>query len=137
MSDPFVDTDVLIRLLTGDDVVKQQAARSLFVQVEAGELVLLAPDTVIADAVFVLSSRVTYNLPRAEVRDLLSALLRLPGFRVDNRQTLLLALDLFAASNVDFGDAMIAASMSEAGSERLYSFDRDFDQFFRISRLEP
>ncbi len=56
MSDPFVDTDVIIRLLSGDDVVKQQAARDLFEAVEAGSLTIRTPDTAIADAVFVLSS---------------------------------------------------------------------------------
>jgi len=131
--DPFVDTDVLIRLLTGDDVAKQQAARRLFIQVEAGELVLQAPDTVIADAVFVLSSRVTYDLPRAEIRELLSTLLRLPNFRVDNRQTLLSALDPYASGNLDFGDAMIAASMLNTGTDQLYSYDRDFDRLPCVS----
>jgi len=27
---PFVDTDVIVRLITGDDPIKQQAARALF-----------------------------------------------------------------------------------------------------------
>ena len=56
-ADPFVDTDVILRLLTGDDPTKQQAARVLFEQVEKGVLTLAAPDTVIADAVFVLASK--------------------------------------------------------------------------------
>jgi predicted nucleic acid-binding protein len=55
MAHPYVDTDVIIRLLTGDDVVKHEAARGLFEQVEQGSLTLAAPDAVIADAVFVLS----------------------------------------------------------------------------------
>ena len=73
MSDPFVDTDVLIRLLTGDDPAKQAASSALFERVQSGELTLVAPDTVIADAVYVLSSRRLYNLPRLEVQELLSA----------------------------------------------------------------
>lgn len=55
MALPFVDTDVLIRLLTGDDPAKQAQAADLFEQVERGELQLAAPNTVIADAVYVLS----------------------------------------------------------------------------------
>ena len=55
MADPFVDTDVLIRLLTGDDLDKQARAATLFEQVEAGTLSVAAPDTVIADAVYVLA----------------------------------------------------------------------------------
>lgn len=137
MSDPFVDTDVLIRLLTGDDPVKQAAATGLFERVEAGELTLLAPDTVIADAVFVLSSRRLYNLPRQEVQQLLTTLVRLPRFRVRNRRALLRALEIYGGSNLDFGDALIVAAMHEAGSEAVFSFDRDFDRLPGISRIEP
>ena len=38
MGDPFIDTDVVIRLLIGDDIEKQSKARDLFLQVEAGRL---------------------------------------------------------------------------------------------------
>ncbi len=51
MTQPFIDTDVIIRFLTGDDPEKQAAASSLFEQVEQGLLTIAAPDTVIADAV--------------------------------------------------------------------------------------
>lgn len=59
MADAYVDTDVLIRLLTGDDLAKQAAAAALFERVERGELTLAAPDTVIGDAVYVLRSAST------------------------------------------------------------------------------
>jgi predicted nucleic acid-binding protein len=137
MSDPFVDTDVIIRLLTGDDPAKQLAAKNLFTRVQGGELSLLAPDTVIADAVFVLSSRRLYNLPRAEIQAMLTALLRLPRFRVSNRRTVIEALELYAATSLDFRDAFIAASMRRARSEALYSYDRGFDRLTDVARLEP
>jgi len=137
MSDAYVDTDVLIRLLTGDDQGKQRAAAALFEDVEHGARTLVAPDTVIADAVFVLSSPRIYNRPRTEVRDLLEVLVRLPGFRVDNKAVVLEALDLFATSNLDFGDAMIVAGMRRDGTAVLYSYDRDFDRFPDLLRTEP
>lgn len=137
MSQPYVDTDVLIRLLTGDDPAKQSAARALFERVESGELSLRAPDTVFADAVYVLSSRVTYRKSREEVHDLLLPLLRLPGFRVQNRRTLLRALRIYADTNIDFGDAMVAAAAEGARARIVYSYDRDFDRFPRFSRQEP
>ncbi|MBM4418991.1 MAG: type II toxin-antitoxin system VapC family toxin [Chloroflexi bacterium] len=36
MTDPYVDTDVLIRLITGDDPTKQMAAARLFHRVATG-----------------------------------------------------------------------------------------------------
>jgi predicted nucleic acid-binding protein len=80
MTHPFVDTDVLIRLLTVDDLEKQAAAATLFEAVEAGELTVAAPYTVIADAVYVLSSPRVYYKSRAEVAAMLIPLVRLSGF---------------------------------------------------------
>jgi predicted nucleic-acid-binding protein len=88
MSEPLVDTAVIIRLLTHDDEAKATTDQVLFQRVEAGELTLNAPDTVISDAVYVLSSRSLYRKPRDEVRALLTPILRLPGFNIRNRRIL-------------------------------------------------
>jgi predicted nucleic acid-binding protein len=137
VSDSFVDTDVIIRLLAADDPAKQSAAARLFERVEAGELDLVAPDTMIADAVFVLSSRRLYAVPRAQIAAMLSALVRLPGFRVRSRHIVLRALELYATTLVDFGDAMIAAEMEVARAATLYSYDAHFDRFPWIVRQTP
>jgi predicted nucleic acid-binding protein len=133
----FVDTDVILRLITGDDPVQQAAAEALFQQVVDGASMLRAPDTAIADAVFVLVSPRVYSLPRALVRDKLLYLLGLSGFKVHNRRLLMRALDLFVLFNIDFGDAMIVAAMERRGATDLYSCDHDFDRVPGIHRREP
>lgn len=137
MSDPFVDTDVLIRLLAKDDLRKQAEAAALFESVEAGKLTLAAPDTVIADAVYVLSSPRLYNQSRADVAAMLSPLVRLPGFKVENRAAVLRALALYASTKLDFGDALLVAAMEQSGSSVLYSYDTDFDRIPTITRRSP
>jgi predicted nucleic acid-binding protein len=137
LNNPFVDTNVIIRLVTGDDPAKQTASRELFNRVEAGELSLEAPDTVIADAVYVLSSRAIYNLSRTHIREVLSALLRLPNFRVENRSTLLYALEIYDETSLDFSDAFIAATMARGRSTVLYSYDTGLDKLPLIDRLVP
>lgn len=134
---PFVDTDVIIRLLTGDDPDKQARAAALFQQVEDGTLTVAAPSTVIADAVYVLASPRLYHLPRNQVAALLTTLVRLRNFRVQNRRAVLGALGAYASANLDFGDALIIASMQQSGAEVLYSFDADFDRVSGIIRREP
>ena len=135
---PFVDTDVIIRLLTGDDPVKQAQAVILFELVEQGKLTLAAPDTVIADAVFVLASPRLYHVLRADVAALLTPLVQLPGFHVQNRRAVLTALSLYATTpNLDFGDALIIATMQEAGAQILYSYDTHFDRVVGITRQPP
>jgi predicted nucleic acid-binding protein len=139
MAYPFIDTDIIIRFLTGDDPQKQERAAKLFEQVEQGKLTVAAPYTVIADAVYVLSSPRLYNLPRHEVAALLIPLLHLSSFRVKDKRVVLAALALYGsgATKLDFGDAMIAASMQQSGSETVYSFDTDFDKVAGITRQEP
>jgi predicted nucleic acid-binding protein len=137
MMQPFIDTDVIIRFLTGDDPEKQAAAAALFEQVEQGLLTIQAPDTVIADAVYVLSSPRLYHIVRSDIQEMLAALVRLPQFHVQNRWSILQALDLYASTKLDFGDALIIASMQQQGSQVLYSYDTDFDRMKGITRREP
>ena len=134
---PYVDTDVIIRLLTGDDPAKQQDARVLFERVQQGSLTIAAPDTVIADAVFVLRSPRLYNKPRAEVAALLVPLVRLPHFHVQNKRIVLRALTLYGSFASGFGDAMILAAMEVAGSTVLYSYDEQLGTMPGITRMEP
>lgn len=137
MSEPFIDTNVIIRLLTGDDPVKRNEAAALFQAVEEGRIAVAAPESVIADAVYVLSSPRLYNLPRAQVAALLSPLVRLPGFKLPNRRALLAALERYAASYLGFGDALIVASMEQAGSKVVVSYDADFDKIQGVTRHTP
>jgi predicted nucleic acid-binding protein len=138
MTFPYCDTSILIRLITGDDQVKQDRAFRLFEQVEQRTVALSAPDTVIADAVFVLSSKRLYNLPRPEVAAKLTTLVRLPNFHVQNRRAVLGALHLFGTTrHLDFGDALIIALMQQSGEPLVYAYDTDFDGIDGITRQEP
>ncbi len=98
---------------------------------------LSAPDTVIADAVYVLSSSKHYNLSRIEIRGLLVSLLRYPNFKVENKQVLIKALDLYVSENIDFGDAVLAVLTLESQSRLICSYDRDLDKIDNIKRKEP
>lgn len=133
----YIDTDVIIRFLTGDDPVKQAAAAALFQSVAAGQLTIATPATAIADAVFVLASPRLYRLPRAQVAALLTPLVRLGGFRVQHKRVVLRALTLYGRYSIDFGDAMITAAMQVANAPHLYSYDRDFDRIPGVVRVEP
>lgn len=137
MSDAFIDTDIIIRLLTGDDPLKQAAAAELFEKIVAGDLVISAPDTVIADAIHVLSSTRLYRLPRGQTASLLRPIVSLNGFRVANRTVVLRALDLYETTNLDWGDTMIVAAMERDRSQTLYSYDRHIDRIPGIDRREP
>ncbi len=135
---PHIDTDIIIRFLTGDDLDKQRAAQTLLARVQRGEVTIMAPDTVIADAVFVLRSPRLYNVSRADVAALLTPLVRLRHFRVRNKRIVLRALELYSASSSGFGDAMILSSMEQNGATEIYSYDAKITrQASTTIRLEP
>ena len=138
MSHAYIDTDVIIRLLTGDDPAKQAAARTLFEQVEQGTLTVTAAHTVIADAAYVLHSKRLYNKPKDEVAALLFPLVALPGFKIAIRRALVTSLQLYGAlAKLDFTDALLIALMQHAGPPVVYSYDTDYDAFAGITRQEP
>lgn len=137
MADPFIDTNILIRFFTGDDMKKQAAAAQLLEAVEKGKMRVFVHLTVLADTIYVLCSPRLYNRPAAEVAAALIPWVRCPYFRMNNRSTLLHALNLFATTSLGFSDCLIASSMHQVHSLVIYSFDKDFDAISGITRKEP
>lgn len=137
MTIAFVDADVIIRLVAGDDAHKQNDAIALFKQVERGEVELTSPSTTFADCLYVLCSSRLYALPRPLVVSRLLTLINLQHFRIADKSTLIRALELFAATHLDFGDTLIAASMFESDSRIVHSYDEHFDRLPGIERRRP
>lgn len=136
--DPFVDANVIIRLITGDDPIKQQQAKALFQTIEQGTTTVTAPDTVIFEVVYVLASKRLYNLSRVQIQQVLAPILRPTAFRLTNKSVVFRALDLYASTNLPFGDAFIVAAMEATHSPVIYSFDAEhLDKVSGIIRREP
>ena len=138
MTKAFVDTNVFVRFLTNDDADKQQRSADLFKKVAQGEMQLFTPASTIAEVVYVLHSRKLYNKSRDEVVRMLLPLVKLSGLKLYRRNVISKSLALFATNHaLNYGDCMIAASMSDKISRVLYSFDEGFDTVESIQRLEP
>jgi predicted nucleic acid-binding protein len=133
----FVDTNIFIRHLTRDDPEKAQACYQLFLSAQRNEVALTTSEAVIAEVVYVLSSKQLYNLPREQIRALLYPLLTLRGFKLSGREIYLRALDVYASSDLDFEDAIAVAHMERHQLSEIYSYDRHFDQMSGLTRLEP
>lgn len=134
---PFLDTNVILRYITRDNPTQSQQAHALIEQLESGTTTVTTSDVVIIEAVYVLSSRTTYNLSRSDIRTHLMRIISLRGSRLQSKQIHLRALDVYASTNIDFADALIVAQMERAGQNTIISFDRDFDRISGITRVEP
>lgn len=133
----FVDTNIFIRHFTADDQTKAQACFALFQKAQRSEVVLTTSESVIAEVVYVLSSKQLYNLSRSEIRELLYPILMLPGFKLTHRTTYLRALDLYANYQIDYEDALSVAHMERLKIDSLISYDRGFDRLGTVKRQEP
>ena len=127
----FVDTNVLVRHLTGDS--PEHAARATRYLASADELLL--PDLIFAEVAYVLES--FYEVPRAEVARALRAILAFPAVRVLDEPLLLRAVEIYDVHRIDFADAYLVACAEATGVGVVASFDRSLDRLGTIRRDEP
>ncbi|TAN58623.1 MAG: type II toxin-antitoxin system VapC family toxin [Rhodospirillales bacterium] len=126
-----VDTNVIVRLLTGDDARQAKRAQALFLQ----ESVYL-PKTVMLEADWVL--RRLYGFSAHDVAEALSGLIALPNVRCEDVAVMVDALE-WARKGLDFADALHLSSSRMAG--KFATFDvrlaRQAKKFADIEVISP
>lgn len=135
----FIDTNIFIRYMTRDDPQKAEACRHLLERAKRNEVELFTSETVIAEIVFVLSSKRLYNLPPKQIQERLQPILALPMLKMQNKRTVQRALAIYAQNQIDFEDALSIAEMEHRKILQIYSYDTDFDTILgsEIHRIEP
>jgi predicted nucleic acid-binding protein len=137
MAHSFLDTNLFIRYITQDNPRQSQQAKQLFDQIKQGLVTVTTSEAVISECVYVLASKALYHLPREQISTALTLLLSLKGLKLTRKRIYVRALSLYAASNLDFVDALIATHMEQVQISTLWSFDRGFDHLPGIVRQEP
>jgi predicted nucleic acid-binding protein len=127
----FLDTNVVIRHLTGDP--PGQARRATAFLERADELLL--PDLIVAEVVYVLES--FYEVERPRVAELARAIVGFPAVVVVDKPLLLRALEVYELERLDFAEAYLVASAEASGVEAIASFDRTIDRLSTVRRIEP
>jgi predicted nucleic acid-binding protein len=127
----FLDTNILIRHLTGDP--PEQAARASKFLAAADELLLA--DLVVAEVVYVLES--FYEVPRPRVAELVRAIIAFPAVVVLDPAMLLRALEVYETDRLDFAEAYLVAQAERSGVGVVASFDKALDRVATVRRLEP
>jgi predicted nucleic acid-binding protein len=127
----FVDTNILVRHLTGDP--PDQAARATRFLAEADELFLV--DLVVAELVYVLES--FYEVERARVAEFVRAVLAFDPVQVVDEELLLRTVEVYEIERLDFAEAYLVACAERSGVDAVASFDRSIDRVPTVRRLEP
>lgn len=130
----LLDTNVLIRFVTGEPADQAGEVAGLFTTAEAGKVRLKVLPMVLAEAVFVLTG--FYEHPRSKVAEVLAHLISCPGFHSAEQEVMLRALKLFGAGKIDFVDCYLAATSILNGCS-VISYDKDFDKIHGTTRKKP
>lgn len=131
----FIDTNILLRYLSGDDPVRAQRALTLLRRIELGEEQAVTSQLVIFETIFSMQRR--YRVPKAQIRDRIQAILNLRNLQIPDKHLFHQALDLFVERDIPFADAFNATYMQTRGVTEIYTWDRDYDRIPDIQRVEP
>jgi predicted nucleic acid-binding protein len=127
----FVDTNILVRHLTGDPPdMAQRATRYL-----ASERDLLLVDLVVAETVYVLES--FYEAPRGQVAEAIRSLIAFDSIVCVDPALLLRAVEVYETDRLDFAEAYLVACAETTEVGRVASFDRAVDRIDTVERVEP
>lgn len=127
----FVDTNILVRHLTGDP--PPVAARATAYLAAGDELFLT--DLVVAETVYVLES--FYEAPREQVAEAIRSLLAFDSVVSVDPGLLLRAVEVYETDRIDFAEAYLVACAESTGVAVIASFDRSLDRVSTIRRIEP
>jgi predicted nucleic-acid-binding protein len=114
------DTNVILRYLLKDDVVRFGEAELFFEGVRSGKEKVIILESVLVECVYVLMK--FYKVPRGKAVEALTGLLQYKGVVNRDRVVLLSALSLFGANNLDVVDCVLLARARDTG-QRIKTFD--------------
>jgi len=127
----FVDTNILVRHLTGDPPA--MATRATAYLASADELYLA--DLIVAETVYVLESY--YEVPRLQVAEAMRSLIAFDSIVTVDPALLLRAIEVHEIDRLDFAEAYLVACAESTGVGSVVSFDKAIDRVQTIERIEP
>ena len=127
----FVDTNVLVRHLTGDPP-EMAAWATVYL---AAESELFLADLVVAETIYVLES--FYEAPREKVAEAIRSLLALESVVTTAKGLLLRAVEVYEIYRLDFAEAYLVACAESTGINKVASVDKSIDRVGTIERMEP
>jgi predicted nucleic-acid-binding protein len=127
----FVDTNILVRHLTGDPPAMAKRATAFL----ANQPELYLADLIVAETVYVLES--FYKAPRDQVATAMRSLISMRSMNTVDPALLLRAIEVYEVDRLDFAEAYLVASAETAGVSTIASFDKAIDRVTTVIRMEP
>lgn len=117
----FIDTNVIIRFLVGDNTAQQKEAINWLQEAESGKRKIVVTPIIVAEVTFVLES--FYKKNREEIADSLVVLLSQKWLDVQER-SVLLSLWKFYSKGLHFVDSYLISTVQQ-NKGKILSFDKE------------
>ena len=127
----FVDTNILVRHLTGDPPAMAKRATAFL----ASQPELYLADLIVAETVYVLES--FYKASRDQVANAMRSLIAMRSMITVDPALLLRAIEVYEVDRLDFAEAYLVACAETAGLGAIASFDKAIDRVATVTRMEP
>ncbi len=127
----FVDTNILVRHLTGDPPAMAKRATAFL----ASQPELYLADLIVAETVYVLES--FYTAPRDQVATAMRSLIAMRSMITVDPALLLRAVEVYQVDRLDYAEAYLVACAESAGVGTIASFDKAIDRVTTVTRIEP
>lgn len=122
-----IDTNILVRFLTGDDERQAKKVYSIFKKAETEKIELFVPLVVVFEMIWILES--VYEAARAEILDAIGDLLLMPIFKFDQQPAIQQFIHSAQGNKYDLSDLLIAHSAKINGCEAVLTFDKKASKF--------
>ena len=122
-----IDTNVLIRFLTGDNPVAQERVLAMFRSAQEQGEMFLVTNPVLIEVLWVLRSG--YSLDRDKILDAFEALLDAPVLAFESTRHLRQFIQHGRSTNFGLADLLIGITARQHGCETTLTFDKKAAQF--------
>jgi len=120
----YVDTNVLVRIMTNDVPELTQTAIQEVKNSKLGELIIL--DAVLVELFFVLEFNKNYKFPRDKIEIVFNGILAIPQFKISHDAKT--AFSIYARhAELDFTDCLLISS-AKGRKKSAFSFDNDLNK---------
>jgi len=131
----FLDTNIFLRYFLKENELVFKRLEKLFSEIILGNIIGVANTMIIAEVVWVLSRSYKWN--KEKICDNIEFILITPNIRFKDKAILVNAVNVYKEKNIGFIDAYNYSYMQYYGVNKIYTFDRDFDELQDVKRLEP
>ena len=120
----LLDSQFILRLITGDDPKMLIITKNVFEKAKNNELKLILTPIIIAESIYLLTSKTLYNLSRSKIVIAFKIIINQKNIITEEFHVVIETLEIFENTNLDFTDCYLIAKKRVENLENILTFDQ-------------